>query len=435
MKAKFFNANCKIRYLALLMFLTIASTQVWGDTYEQLTSIANIDESAEYVLGIDGTGFHYEGTSSWGKTALPSVQTPIKYKLTKAADGKSFTAQATISGTTYYLQIPTSNTFSMATSTGTNTDIIIGTTQVSGTNNAVANKTTTARHLRINGTDGLRSYAGTTGTMAYFYKVVPAQTCTITWHVNGNTTTTGSPTTNSSVGSKVTTLPTAPVSSDCDGRKVFVGWTATSIVGTTDTRPDDLFTTAAEAPTVTGAVTYYAVFATSASGTQSTDLTLNSNNLSTPMGSSYSSDDFTYSGLTFGRSNAAIMSSSIQIKAGESNAVWNKTALSGPITKIVVTYKTNSSTLTVGTSASPTTNSATISENTTKTYTASSNYTYFKIAATSSYTQVTSVVVTYNASVTVYSAYATSCCESLGQINGPVIVTQNSYVRFTTTST
>ena len=62
----------------------------------------------------------------------------------------------------------------MATSTGTNTDIIIGTTQVSGTNYAVANKTTTGRHLRINGTSGLRSYAGTTGSMAYFYKVVVA---------------------------------------------------------------------------------------------------------------------------------------------------------------------------------------------------------------------------------------------------------------------
>ena len=169
------------KFLAALMLLAffIPSMIAVGQTYEQLTSIANIDETAHYVLGIDGTGFHYEGTSSWGKTALPSAQTPIYYTLTKAADGNSFTAQATISGTTYYLQIPTSNTFSMATSAGTNTDIIIGTTQVSGTNYAVTNKTTTTRHLRINETSGLRSYAGTTGTMAYFYKVVPPTTPTI----------------------------------------------------------------------------------------------------------------------------------------------------------------------------------------------------------------------------------------------------------------
>lgn len=163
-----------LRVCLLVAFFASAVSGAWADTYEQLTSIANIDESAQYVLGIEGTGFHYGGTSSWGKTDLPTAQTPIYYTLTKANDGNSFTAKATISGTTYYLQIPTSNAFSMATSTGTNTDIIIGTTQVSGTNYAVANKTTTARHLRINGTSGLRSYAGTTGSMAFFYKVVTA---------------------------------------------------------------------------------------------------------------------------------------------------------------------------------------------------------------------------------------------------------------------
>lgn len=151
---------------------------MWADTYEQLTSIEDIDESAEYVLGIDGTGFHYSGTSSWGKTALPSAQTPFKYTLKVADDGKSFTAKTTISSTTYYLQVPLSNTFGMATSTGTNTDLIIGTTQVSGTNYAIANKSTTARHLRINGSSGLRSYASTTGSMAFFYKVVETPTIT-----------------------------------------------------------------------------------------------------------------------------------------------------------------------------------------------------------------------------------------------------------------
>lgn len=176
------------RLMAVFALLTFLAAPMGmrgqASIYEQLTSIANIDEDAQYVLGIDGTGFHYSGTSDWGKTALPSAQTPIYYTLTKASDGNSFTAQATIGGTTYYLQIPTSNTFSMATSAGTNTDIIIGTTQVSGTNYAVANKTTTARHLRINGTSGLRSYAGTTGNMAFFYKVVTGTSHTVTYYAN-----------------------------------------------------------------------------------------------------------------------------------------------------------------------------------------------------------------------------------------------------------
>ena len=183
MKRKFTILSAAIALLACLA----VPLGMWGQTtYEQLTSIANIDENAQYVLGIDETGFHYSGTSNWGLTALPSAQTPIYYTLTKATDGNSFTAKATISGTLYYLQVPTSNTFSMATTAGTNTDLIIGTTQVSGTNYAVANKSNTNRHLRLNGASGLRSYANTTGTMAYFYKVVvpSGNTYTVTYHAN-----------------------------------------------------------------------------------------------------------------------------------------------------------------------------------------------------------------------------------------------------------
>ena len=157
------------------MLCMMLGTTAWADNYELLTSIADIDESAEYVLGVEDKGFHYSGTSSWGLCALPTAQTPIYYTLTKASDGSSFTASANINGKTYYLQIPTTNTFSMADTTGTNTDIIIGTTKVAETNYAVANKQTTDRHLRINGTSGLRSYASTTVTMAYSISVLSQQ--------------------------------------------------------------------------------------------------------------------------------------------------------------------------------------------------------------------------------------------------------------------
>ena len=163
--------------LMLLVFMT-SSLAGWGQTtYEQLTSIANIDENAQYVLGIDGTGFHYSNTSGWGLTGLPEDHTPYYYRLVVAEDGQSFKAyiDTPIYGKTYYMTIPTSNAFTMMTSSDAdNTDLIIGTTctGVSTPNYAVANKTTTARHLRRNGTSGLRSYAGTTGSIAYFYKVV-----------------------------------------------------------------------------------------------------------------------------------------------------------------------------------------------------------------------------------------------------------------------
>lgn len=201
---KNFNILSKARWLLIAALATIVSTNVWGYTYTQLTSIANIDQYAVYVLGVEGSGsgkgFHYSGTSSWGLTAGPTTQTPLYYTLVPNNNNTNFKASTTISNTTYYLQVPTSNTFSMNTSsTAANTTLIIGTTQVSGTNYAVANSGTTNRHLRINGTSGLRSYAGTTGSMAFFYIVrcanptsltngtIASSTAHLSWTDNTNT--------------------------------------------------------------------------------------------------------------------------------------------------------------------------------------------------------------------------------------------------------
>lgn len=61
MNSKFFNAVSKIRYLALLMFLTLLSTNVWGaiadGTYVLCTSTADLEAGAHYIIasGISGT--------------------------------------------------------------------------------------------------------------------------------------------------------------------------------------------------------------------------------------------------------------------------------------------------------------------------------------------------------------------------------------------
>lgn len=162
-----------LKVLMTLMLLCGVSS-VWAtDGYTRLESIADIDESAQYVLGIDGTGFHYSGTSSWGKIALPSNKTPYYYTLKKSEDGKTFSAKATIDGKVYYLTVPTaSNSFLMQEESY---DLILGTT-MSGVEEtgayAIADATQTTRHIRNNGTNGLRSYASKTGSIAFFYKVV-----------------------------------------------------------------------------------------------------------------------------------------------------------------------------------------------------------------------------------------------------------------------
>ncbi len=201
----------------------------------------------------------------------------------------------------------------------------------------------------------------------------------------------------------------------CDGESVtFVGWATSTWEGKVakgDITPDFYDIIAGEDLPKMGTidVSYYAVFARETSTTTNKTLTLNSTNLSSAMGGSYSSNDFSYSGISFGRSNAAIMSNTIQIKGGTSNAVWNKTELPGAITSITVTKKTNNSVLTVGTLTKPTTNSDTVSSTTTYTFTESNNYRYFKIAATSSYTQVASVIINYSATSSTYSDYITLC--------------------------
>ena len=85
----------------------------------------------------------------------------------------------------------------------------------------------------------------------------------VKWSVNGDDSySAGSPTSYiEEHNTKVTTLPTAPGTALCDGSKVFVGWTTTPIVGTTNTRPTDLFATAANSPAITTNTTFYAVFA------------------------------------------------------------------------------------------------------------------------------------------------------------------------------
>ena len=126
-------------------------------------------------------------------------------------------------------------------------------------------------------------------------------------------------------------------------------------------------------------------------------ITLNQTTIGSLLGtSSYKSSDFTYAGITWGR-NSVYNHEGIQIEGGTTKALWNKTAIPGAITKIIVTQKTNPSTLTVGTTTQPTTNRNSTAASSTATYTfnASDKFQYFKIAATKNYSVVTSIEIIY----------------------------------------
>ena len=371
----------KIVVLCLAMVMSLGAA--WGQTtYEQLTSIANIDESAQYVLGIDGTGFHYEGTSSWGKTALPTAQTPLYYTLTKASDGNSFTAQTTIDGTTYYLQIPTSNTFSMATSAGTNTNIIIGTTQVSGTNYAVANKNTPTRHLRINGTSGLRSYAGTTGTMAFFYKVVTSgstDSYTVTFDA-GDGTFVGSTDFPNASNSKVAGTYTLP-SATRDGY-TFDGWlttgSSTPVTGSYTVSDDVAFTAQYTESTSGGAVT----------------ATLTQSNLELT-GSYTTNTSKTIDGITYVYTDLMKSNTNIQAKAS-TGTIMNTTAYPGDIISVAITHSGTARATTINGSADGTnwTQVATGNGSITADF-SNKGYKYFQITRGTNAAYWTKIEITY----------------------------------------
>ena len=83
----------------------------------------------------------------------------------------------------------------------------------------------------------------------------PATPYTLTWNVNGSTSTT---TVQGAIG---TSLPSDPTSDDCDNEKVFVGWTTAPY---THASVAPTYITAATVPVADA--TYYAVFATETAG-------------------------------------------------------------------------------------------------------------------------------------------------------------------------
>ena len=196
------------------------------------------------------------------ETALDfgSVENNTSKDLSFKLSGSKLTAGATLSvAGDYFTVTPTS----VAQTDGTIAEKDV---TVSYKPTAVGSHTAT---LTISSTGAKDKTITLTGTSANAYNVA--------WNVNGNVYTDGTPTTKVFEDEKVSVLPTAPA--DING-KVFVGWTNASLSVAQDAAPSVLFTDAADAPTVTGDVTYYAVFANRA-GSEVTYTKLASNKFKT----------------------------------------------------------------------------------------------------------------------------------------------------------
>ena len=91
--------------------------------------------------------------------------------------------------------------------------------------------------------------------------VSAAPTYTVNWWVNG----TKEANQTATAGTALTGIPT-PDENDCDGSKVFVGWTTYSTYSHATDAPDDLITSTTGMTMPSGGADYYAVFATTSSG-------------------------------------------------------------------------------------------------------------------------------------------------------------------------
>ena len=168
-------------------------------------------------------------------------------------------------------------------------------------------------------------------------KTIYAKWCathTIAWVVNGETYTTGSPTTSANECDGITTLPTAPSAITCSDS--FRGWSTINLYGERgQAAPADLFVTAADAPTITKDTVFYAVFgdAASASATSFT---------STFTSKAWADTDSKWnsgkdgSNLTSGRG--------IQVSTSYTGANATTKAEYKAVTSVVVTYSTNATT-------------------------------------------------------------------------------------------
>ncbi len=377
----------------------------------------------------------------WNGGAAETVTSPVtkkdltngteySYTLTAIGDGSTYCDSEAASGTVK----PVAPTYTITASSNNNN---WGTVSVSGTTITA----TPADGCRI--VNGSGAYTVTSGTATVSqsgntFTVTPTSDCTvqinfeaiptytIKWYSNGQEYTTGGGTTSVTEGERITEIPTAPEAPTTCNLKKFMGWTTKEILTPTDTKPT-LYKVKDDFPAPSGddlTIKYYAVFADEVivqGETEEANVTIDGSTTNGIITTTAASTDFTIAGITWGRSNVSRQNDSgnyiLQFKSGSSNGFWNKTAFPGAITRVVIElYNTYRPTLTVGTTAKPTTNSKTLTSNSASyTFKASDNLTYLMIVGVGSNAcRISSVKVTYIKSggkTTEYKQFITTCGE------------------------
>ena len=415
--------------------LTVGVGNAWGDTYTLGWGSASGSNYTNFTT-VSGTvtdivSFSSAKNSSSSAPAYNSSNSELRLYYDSGGDGGSITlTPATglmITGFVMTTSTSPSVKYSVDGGDATSVSASSNTYTVSGisacTSVTIQNVNTSNTQLRIK-------------TIQITYTTAPSYT--VSWNVNGENWNAGhgSPSTSVYSGSKVTALPTTPTSSNCDNSKVFVGWSATVIDGTTSTKPADLFSTPEGAPTVRGDVTYYAVFATATPSNKTVTYPISSKNTfgtptgTAPIGASATIAE-TYTGdtkqMTSGNSQTVTLTDwgTTNITNITLSMRSNKSGGAGKLS-----YSTNggsSYSYIIGNSSSGVAfNQSSWYGNWSESYVSVSksvditgvadNTIQIKIEATANSLYCESYSFTYVGYT--YSNYATSCCTPLGSING-----------------
>ncbi len=200
------------------------------------------------------------------------------------------------------------------------------------------------------------------------------------------------------------------------GEKVFVGWAASAIVGTTNVEPAFV----SSATMGTSDITYYAVFASQADVATTTKLTItkDTENFPTAYGTAKTFTEYTLEGKKFKIQQAYVNGGKLQWRSGTDTSngagtIYNTQVLVN-IKSIVLTYNGDSNknfTLKIGDAENP--SSGTSIEPTTvgdvSTFDCSSyNKNYFVLTNGDKAGYLSSIAITYEGFVTQYSAYCTT---------------------------
>ncbi len=198
---------------------------------------------------------------------------------------------------------------------------------------------------------------------------------------------------------KVSSFPSEPTSCS-QTSNVFVGWTTNPIANVSQQAPSPLFTTKAQAPVVTGDVTYYAVFAHAEKKDGIGEVTASSNFSSYKRGNEVTSEQIGKVTATFDKAAAGTKTTyytEVRCYAGSTITFTGAT-----MSKIVFTAGTNDK----GNELKP--NAGSISG---ATWTGNTSSVTFTVGGESGYRGISAIDVTYNdnAVITTYSDYLTSC--------------------------